>query len=61
MAHAEKDVPLEIKGGPPQLAIREGPVGAATKLIWVALSNITADSSRLAKEWSEARNQFAIA
>ena len=34
---------------------------AATKLIWLALRNITADWSRSAKEWSEAMNQFAIA
>jgi transposase-like protein len=34
---------------------------AATKLIWLALRNITADWSRPAKEWREAMNQFAIA
>ena len=34
---------------------------AATKLIWLALRNITADWSRSAKEWREAMNQFAIA
>jgi putative transposase len=33
---------------------------AATKLIWLALRNITADWSRSAKEWREAMNQFAI-
>ena len=33
---------------------------AATKLIWLALRNITADWSRAAKEWREAMNQFAI-
>ena len=34
---------------------------AATKLLWLALRNITADWSRAAKEWKEAMNQFAIA
>jgi transposase-like protein len=34
---------------------------AATKLIWLALRNITADWGRPAKEWREAMNQFAIA
>jgi transposase-like protein len=34
---------------------------AATKLIWLALRNITADWSRPAIEWKEAMNQFAIA
>ena len=34
---------------------------AATKLIWLALKNITADWGRAAKEWREAMNQFAIA
>src|SRR4051812_15717504 len=34
---------------------------AATKLIWLALRNITADWSRAAKEWRVAMNQFAIA
>ena len=34
---------------------------AATKLIWLALKNITADWSRSAREWIEAMNQFAIA
>jgi len=34
---------------------------AATKLIWLALRNITADWSRAAKEWRGAMNQFAIA
>jgi len=34
---------------------------AASKLIWLALRNITADWSRSAKEWREAMNQFAIA
>ena len=33
---------------------------AATKLIWRALRNITADWGRAAKEWREAMNQFAI-
>ncbi|HET6720949.1 MAG TPA: IS256 family transposase [Rhodocyclaceae bacterium] len=33
---------------------------AATKLIWLALRNITADWSRAAREWKEAMNQFAI-
>ena len=33
---------------------------AATKLIWLALKNITADWGRAAKEWKEAMNQFAI-
>ena len=32
----------------------------ATKLIWLALRNITADWGRAAKEWREAMNQFAI-
>ena len=34
---------------------------AASKLIWLALRNITADWSRSTREWSEAMNQFAIA
>ena len=34
---------------------------AATKLIWLALRNITADWSRSAREWRAAMNQFAIA
>lgn len=34
---------------------------AATKLIWLALRNITADWTRSAKEWRDAMNQFAIA
>jgi transposase-like protein len=33
---------------------------AATKLIWLALRNITADWGRAAKEWREAMNQFAL-
>ena len=34
---------------------------AATKLIWLALRNITADWGRAAREWRAAMNQFAIA
>ncbi|MCO5101420.1 MAG: IS256 family transposase [Burkholderiaceae bacterium] len=34
---------------------------AASKLIWLALRNITADWGRAAKEWRGAMNQFAIA
>ena len=34
---------------------------AATKLIWLALRNITADWGRAAKEWRAAMNQLAIA
>jgi transposase-like protein len=33
---------------------------AATKLIWLALRNITADWGRAAHDWKEAMNQFAI-
>jgi transposase-like protein len=33
---------------------------AATKLIWLALRNITADWGRAAKDWKAAMNQFAI-
>jgi putative transposase len=33
---------------------------AATKLIWLALRNITADGSQAAKHWRAAMNQFAI-
>ncbi len=33
---------------------------AATKLIWLALRNITVDWGRAAKDWKEAMNQFAI-
>ena len=33
---------------------------AATKLIWLALRNITADWSRAAHNWKAAMNQFAI-
>ncbi|HXG28418.1 MAG TPA: IS256 family transposase, partial [Nevskiales bacterium] len=32
----------------------------ATKLIWLALRNITADWSRATREWKAAMNQFAI-
>ncbi len=33
---------------------------AASKLIWLALRNITADWERPAPYWKEAMNQFAI-
>lgn len=33
---------------------------AATKLIWLALRNITADWERPSRDWKEAMNQFAI-
>ena len=33
---------------------------AASKLIWLALRNITADWSKAAHHWKEAMNQFAI-
>jgi transposase-like protein len=33
---------------------------AATKLLWLALNNITADWSRAAHDWKAAMNQFAI-
>jgi transposase-like protein len=33
---------------------------AASKLIWLALRNITADWSRAEHQWKEAMNQFAI-
>jgi putative transposase len=33
---------------------------AVTKLIWLALRNITADWGRAAHNWKEAMNQFAI-
>jgi putative transposase len=33
---------------------------AASKLIWLALRNITIDWGRAAKDWKEAMNQFAI-
>jgi putative transposase len=33
---------------------------AASKLIWLALRNITANWSRAAREWKLAMNQFAI-
>lgn len=33
---------------------------AATKLIWLALRNITADRGRSVREWRDAMNQFAI-
>ena len=33
---------------------------AATKLIWLALRNITADWGRAAHDWKSAMNQFAI-
>ncbi len=33
---------------------------AATKLIWLALRNITADWGRAGHNWKEAMNQFAI-
>lgn len=34
---------------------------AATKLIWLALRNITAERGRSVRKWREAMNQFAIA
>ncbi len=33
---------------------------AASKLIWLALRNITADWGRAAPDWKTAMNQFAI-
>lgn len=33
---------------------------AATKLIWLALRNITAEWGRAAPDWKSAMNQFAI-
>lgn len=33
---------------------------AATKLIWLALRNITAEKNRNVRQWSKAMNQFAI-
>ena len=33
---------------------------AVTKLLWLALRNITADWSRATREWKSAMNQFAI-
>ena len=33
---------------------------AASKLIWLALRNITADWSRASRDWKDAMNQFAI-
>lgn len=33
---------------------------AATKLIWLALRNITADWTRPTRQWKAAMNQFAI-
>ncbi len=33
---------------------------AATKLLWLALRNITADWSHAAHDWKAAMNQFAI-
>lgn len=33
---------------------------AATKLIWLALRNITSEWSRATREWKAAMNQFAI-
>ena len=33
---------------------------AASKLIWLALRNITADWDRAGRDWKEAMNQFAI-
>ena len=33
---------------------------AASKLIWLALRNITADWSRSTREWKGAMNQFAV-
>ena len=33
---------------------------AASKLIWLALRNITADWGRASRDWKEAMNQFAI-
>lgn len=33
---------------------------AATKLIWLALRNITADWNRATRDWKEAMNQFVL-
>ncbi|MCA9565108.1 MAG: transposase, partial [Myxococcales bacterium] len=33
---------------------------AATKLIWLALRNMAANSGKSVREWREAMNQFAI-
>jgi transposase-like protein len=33
---------------------------AATKLIWLALRNVTAGWSRSAREWIKAMNQFVL-
>jgi len=33
---------------------------AASKLIWLALRNITADWNRATHHWKDAMNQFAI-
>ena len=33
---------------------------AATKLLWLALKNITVEWGRAARDWKEAVNQFAI-
>jgi len=33
---------------------------SATKLIWLALRNITAEWSRASHDWKEAMNQFAV-
>ena len=33
---------------------------AASKLVWLALRNITADWSRANRDWKESMNQFAI-
>jgi putative transposase len=33
---------------------------AASKLIWLALRNITAEWGRAAQDWKSAMNQFAI-
>ena len=33
---------------------------AATKLIWLALRNITTDWGRASRDWKDAMNQFAI-
>jgi putative transposase len=45
-----------------RLGHRGGPASddAASKLLWLALRNITAHWGRAAKEWKEAMNQFAI-
>lgn len=65
--HLLNDLP--VRPGQPSAQLREiltirehfPNADSATKLIWLALRNITADSGTAVKGWREVMNQFAVA